>query len=511
MPETFGARLRRRREERQIDLITIAKETKIKPLLLEGLERDDVSDWPSGLYRRAFIRAYAQAIDLDPDLILREFLDVHPERPTVDVLAAMASALGTEDKAARPATSPVRNVVDLAIGSLSRLRRCVPALPILRRSAQLAGEAAPPSEAPAVRQSELPVSPCAVPARAEVAQFNEARPVDRFELPLADSVVPAPAAATEWSEAPSIQQPELPVSSPAVPEPPQLALANEAPSEDAPDLRGPQPAAPGRAQQAPITGQHPVDHEPGSPVTPCSAPVSAESRCSNDAPSDNARESAAAAPAIPVPAQFTDIGEAPAPLVLEDPVAPHSAPAAVEVAQSNEAPVGPPQPARPVSSEPDLLDVAHLCTEFSLAGNAHEVQPLLQRASTLLNATGLIVWLWDPSAAELKPALVHGYSHQVIARLPRLRSDADNATALAFRSAQLCAIPATENVSGALVIPLLTPEGCAGVLAIELRRRSEQTNSTRAVATILAALLAQMTTHVGPPAGERRAVSGRAD
>ena len=37
MHESFGARLRQRREERQIDLIAIAEQTKIKLTLLEGL------------------------------------------------------------------------------------------------------------------------------------------------------------------------------------------------------------------------------------------------------------------------------------------------------------------------------------------------------------------------------------------------------------------------------------------------------------------------------------------
>jgi cytoskeletal protein RodZ len=79
MPESFGARLRRTREEQQIALVTIAQQTKIKLSLLEGLERDDVSQWPSGIFRRAYIRAYAQSIGLNPDVIVREFSEMHPE------------------------------------------------------------------------------------------------------------------------------------------------------------------------------------------------------------------------------------------------------------------------------------------------------------------------------------------------------------------------------------------------------------------------------------------------
>ena len=67
MPESFGARLRQQREARQIDLVAISEQTKIKLALLEALEHDDVSHWPSGIFRRAYIRAYAQFIGLDPD------------------------------------------------------------------------------------------------------------------------------------------------------------------------------------------------------------------------------------------------------------------------------------------------------------------------------------------------------------------------------------------------------------------------------------------------------------
>jgi cytoskeleton protein RodZ len=78
MSESFGARLRQRREERQIALTSIAEETKIKLALLEGLERDDVSHWPSGIFRKAYLRAYAHMIGLDPDEALREFLERYP-------------------------------------------------------------------------------------------------------------------------------------------------------------------------------------------------------------------------------------------------------------------------------------------------------------------------------------------------------------------------------------------------------------------------------------------------
>src|ERR1700757_1059340 len=91
MPDSFGGRLRRRRERQHIALTTIADETKIKLSLLEALERDDVSHWPTGIFRRAFVRAYAHAIRLEPDVVVREFLELYPD-PVEDVAAVSAIA-----------------------------------------------------------------------------------------------------------------------------------------------------------------------------------------------------------------------------------------------------------------------------------------------------------------------------------------------------------------------------------------------------------------------------------
>jgi transcriptional regulator with XRE-family HTH domain len=79
MSETLGGRLRKQREERNVSLTAISEETKIAISLLEGLERDDVSRWPTGIFRRAFVRSYARAIGLDSNAVLVEFASMHPE------------------------------------------------------------------------------------------------------------------------------------------------------------------------------------------------------------------------------------------------------------------------------------------------------------------------------------------------------------------------------------------------------------------------------------------------
>jgi transcriptional regulator with XRE-family HTH domain len=75
----FGASLRRERERRGIGLDEIAEQTKVSVSLLSGLERGDLSRWPSGIFRRSFVRTYACAVGLDVGETMNEFLRVFPE------------------------------------------------------------------------------------------------------------------------------------------------------------------------------------------------------------------------------------------------------------------------------------------------------------------------------------------------------------------------------------------------------------------------------------------------
>jgi transcriptional regulator with XRE-family HTH domain len=294
MSEGFGARLRQRREHQQIPLASIAEQTKINISLLEALERDDVSHWPAGIFRRAFIRAYAHAIGLEPDVVVREFLEFHPDPVevvmTVSAVAHMVDGAGVSQ---RPPTR-LRYLLSSVRDRLSRLRQRV----VQRRSEQAVAR-----------------------------------------------VIPGPVRASS-------------------------------------------------------------------------------------------------------------------------------------------------QP------EPDLAAAAEICTELGRVYKTHEAAPLLQGAARILEAIGLIVWVWDPVGSELKPTLAHGYSDQVLAQLPRVSRDADNATAAAFRTAQTCIVNGSDLASGAVVVPLMTPAGCAGVLAIELRHGKEHGRSVRALAIIFAAQLAML---VGTP------------
>jgi transcriptional regulator with XRE-family HTH domain len=94
--ETFGPRLRSERERRGITLETIAVVTNVSVELWLGLERNDFSRWPSGIFARAFMRDYAKAVGLDADEIVDEFCRLFPngDRRANRVIRAQAELIG---------------------------------------------------------------------------------------------------------------------------------------------------------------------------------------------------------------------------------------------------------------------------------------------------------------------------------------------------------------------------------------------------------------------------------
>jgi hypothetical protein len=71
--DAFGPNLRRIRLQCGVSLTQIAESTKIAADLLEGLEGNDFSQWPTGILARAYVRQYASAIGADSELTVDEF------------------------------------------------------------------------------------------------------------------------------------------------------------------------------------------------------------------------------------------------------------------------------------------------------------------------------------------------------------------------------------------------------------------------------------------------------
>ena len=77
----FAERLRRQRRQKNLTLTEIATSTKVAASHYAALERGDCSRWPGGVYNRAFIRAYAKAVGLDPDETAAEFAEYFESAP----------------------------------------------------------------------------------------------------------------------------------------------------------------------------------------------------------------------------------------------------------------------------------------------------------------------------------------------------------------------------------------------------------------------------------------------
>jgi transcriptional regulator with XRE-family HTH domain len=86
--------LKHARERRGITLTAIAERSKVNEGLYAGLERADVSRWPTGIYRRSFFREYALALGLPTDAALSEFLQFFPDEGDQRVSPALTMPAG---------------------------------------------------------------------------------------------------------------------------------------------------------------------------------------------------------------------------------------------------------------------------------------------------------------------------------------------------------------------------------------------------------------------------------
>ena len=411
METSFGAQLRQHREQRQVALSTIATHTKIKISLLEGLERDDLSYWPAGIYRRSYIRAYAEAIGLDADSVVREFLALYPdpsdEASAVEAMARTANAL--------PRRRPPTRLTYLISSAIS-------ALPSLRSQ---------------------PATPSSITSRDDAVGSGFSR----------TSHDPADAMSDASSLAPDFVLPAH-----AAMEPGELMLT-------------PPPGQSPHVEQQPLLDLG-LDEERLAAMDGAALQTAEEGRM------------------VPVPFDA---------VLHPEEASGHDLAAWTEAAE--------PQPrheARPARRPDEIRAVADLCVRLGRVGEARELLMVLEDATTLLDAIGLILWTWDPRARTLRPALSHGYSEELLSQVPPVPPESDNAIGSAFRSAETRIVNGDDLATGALAVPLITPSGCTGVLAAEFRDSGEQHEWVRGVVTILAAQLSML---VGQPAALRAATA----
>jgi hypothetical protein len=161
--------------------------------------------------------------------------------------------------------------------------------------------------------------------------------------------------------------------------------------------------------------------------------------------------------------------------------------------------------ASPVAPPIDLGRIASLCSDLARVVDTQALPAILERTAAVLDAPGIVLWISDPDGRELSPIITHGYSAQVVSRLGTILRDAENVTAAAFRTSLVQTVNGDAVSNGAIAAPLVTPVGCVGVMAAEVRHEGERDSAKLAAATIVAA---QLATLVGPPSTRAQAEIG---
>jgi cytoskeletal protein RodZ len=96
--EAFGPNLRRARVQAGVSLKTIVDATNVSQTLWDGLESNDLSKWPNGVFARAFVKEYAKLVGLDADATVDEFCRFFPQgdRRAEPVMRASAEIVNHE-------------------------------------------------------------------------------------------------------------------------------------------------------------------------------------------------------------------------------------------------------------------------------------------------------------------------------------------------------------------------------------------------------------------------------
>lgn len=76
---SFGERLKREREKRNISLEDVSASTKISTRMLHAIEDDHFDLLPGGIFNKGFVRAYARHLGLDEDETVADYLEAAGE------------------------------------------------------------------------------------------------------------------------------------------------------------------------------------------------------------------------------------------------------------------------------------------------------------------------------------------------------------------------------------------------------------------------------------------------
>jgi cytoskeletal protein RodZ len=111
-PRTVGDRLRAAREARGLSLAELAEVTKVRRAYLADIEAMRIDGLPSRPYAIGYVRAYAEALELDPDALVARF---RAEMPEPDQTFRAPVGLAFQDRDKLPWFAAAAGVVMVAI------------------------------------------------------------------------------------------------------------------------------------------------------------------------------------------------------------------------------------------------------------------------------------------------------------------------------------------------------------------------------------------------------------
>src|SRR5204862_3514883 len=80
-----------------------------------------------------------------------------------------------------------------------------------------------------------------------------------------------------------------------------------------------------------------------------------------------------------------------------------------------------------------LREVSEICNDLSALSDPGALEGALARVSTILSATGLIVWIASTDNSTLSPVATNGFDPKLVARLGKIPRDSSTLTAAAVR------------------------------------------------------------------------------
>jgi hypothetical protein len=137
-----------------------------------------------------------------------------------------------------------------------------------------------------------------------------------------------------------------------------------------------------------------------------------------------------------------------------------------------------------------LQAAADVCGALARVNQPLELAGLVERMHGVLDSRGTIVWIYDQANDGLRPGLSAGYPSTAIGRMGTIPLSSDTPVATAFTRGEARSVRGTTDAPGALVVPIVTAGGVAGVVTIELPPGNDRQPATLALTRIFAAQLA---------------------